>query len=95
MTVINGMEVREEIVDFLKLQYRYAANETSFDSYAEQMSAMNDYLIDILTNVCLDDTDKMKAITNHLVNIKSIKDMMKELSRLLKSCKIEGNDESN
>lgn len=68
----------------------YNSEETYFDGDADAMLALNDYLIDNLSQVALDDTVNIKAISLHLINVKSVKDRMKELSALLKKSKEEG-----
>jgi hypothetical protein len=90
MIVINGMPITNELVDFLKQATYENFEETYFDGDVDAMLALNDYLIQNLTSVSLDDTVNIKAISVHLVNVKATKDRMKELSALLKKCREEG-----
>lgn len=93
MIVINGMPITDNLVDFLKRSYESTNpefTETYFDNDVDSMMELNDYLIDILTMVELDKTDEVRVLSNHLINIKSAKDRMKQLSTLLKECREEG-----
>jgi len=90
MTIINGMEVRDELIDLLKNWAPYNEDcESHVDSAIESLFELNDYLIGALTEVVTDDIVRMREISNYLINVKSLKDDLKELNGILKVCKIE------
>jgi len=94
MTVINNMEVTDELVDFLKRMAPYKVGfESLLDSKVEDLSQLNDWFLDALTAVPTDNVTEMREISNYLINIKCIKDDLKNLNKLLKKCKIERGDE--
>jgi len=90
MTIINGMEVTDQLVDFLKQMAPYSeGQESHVDSAIESLFELNDYLVGALTEVVTDDIVKMREISNYLINVKSLKDDLKELNGLLKECSID------
>ena len=90
MTIINGMEVRDELIDVLKNWAPYSENsESHLDSAIDSLFDLNDYLIGALTEVMNDDIIHMREIGNYLINVKSLKDDLKELNTLLKDCRID------
>jgi len=93
MIVINGMLITDKLVDFLKGSYDFDDTEildTRYDSYVNSLLELNDYLIEALTYVPLDNIAEIKSISNHLIEIKAMRDRMKQLSALLKECREEG-----
>jgi len=92
MITMNGMQVTEDLVNFLKqLAPESQGVESSLDSEIDSLLDINDYLLEMLTNVSVDDVDGMKTLSNHLINIKSVKDHLKKLNLLLKKCTVNSN----
>lgn len=89
MTTVNGMEVKEDLVDFLKqLAPMRNGIESSLDSHIDSLLEVNDYLLQSLTAIATDDIISMKKLSNHMINVKCIKDDLKKLNSLLKTCSI-------
>ena len=93
MIVINGMPITDNLVDFLKHNYEPVEIDSPdlfIDTDVNSMLQLNDYLIDILTMTSLGETEEVRALSNHLINVKAARDRMKQLSALLKECREEG-----
>ena len=90
MIVINGMEITDELVDFLKILVpKYEGVESELDRRIEQLSEINDNFLDTLVEVPTDDILKMREISNYMMNVKCMKDLFKSLNQLVKKCKVE------
>lgn len=90
MTIINGMEIQPELVDYLKTMcYNDADNNvTSFDSHVDDLSELSDFMIDVFDGA-YPEANSEKTVIMYLSKIKYAKDCMKKLSALMKQCKVE------
>lgn len=93
MIVINEMLITDNLVNFLKESYEFQDVElldTKFDGDVNTMLELNDYLLDVLTMTFLGNTEEVRTLSNHLINVKAARDRMKQLSTLLKECREKG-----
>ena len=81
MIVINGMEITDQLVDFMK-------TEKDNEAYAEEkLSEVMDLIIDIQSGAIPVDEDG-SVFKMMLFDVKGLRDTMRRLRTILETCKI-------